>query len=295
MAKIICIDPGHGGVYPTGDPGAMANGFREAELVLPPSLFLRNALRRSGVSVVMTREKDALPLPSRKSLGEDLAYRARIANNAKAALFVSWHMDAGATADPHGIAVWIHPSQKGKALATKAARISASVAAATGLKDRGVCYGDFQVLRDTAMDAVLIECGFITNPGDVQCMAKEVSQRKSAEAVAREICTILGANYVPESSAPFLDPEAAKLSIALYGSITQTSIEEITVACNYAANALRRAVGLEITTDLGKPTKAAADIIIRASGTMWEGARTNQLRKCFNVAADSLREALSFE
>lgn len=94
-AKVIVIDPGHGGV----DPGAIGSGgTREKDIVLQVGLALRKALRDKGnYRVVMTRESDRFV-----RLGD----RVRIARRANADLFVSLHADAAAGRTARGAGVY---------------------------------------------------------------------------------------------------------------------------------------------------------------------------------------------
>ena len=79
----IVLDPGHGGA----DPGAIGpSGVKEKEVALEIAKRLKKYLvEKIGVKVVMTREKD---------LFLSLSERARIANEAKADLFISIHCNA---------------------------------------------------------------------------------------------------------------------------------------------------------------------------------------------------------
>jgi len=78
----VVIDPGHGG----RDPGAIANGLVEKNVNLDIALKLKKILDEKGVSTYMTRSSDVYP---------NLYYRARMANNINAHLFVSIHNNAG--------------------------------------------------------------------------------------------------------------------------------------------------------------------------------------------------------
>ncbi|PWK05291.1 N-acetylmuramoyl-L-alanine amidase family protein [Tumebacillus permanentifrigoris] len=284
MQKIICIDPGHGGP----DPGAVGAHLRESDINLRVSLLLRDALVRSGVRVLMTRETDVLPLKS-GTIGEDLAYRARLANTAGADLYVSWHYDSSGNPSTDGVSVWVHPSQKGKRTEQWAVAISTSIATAASQKDRGVNFGDFQVLRDTAMDAVLIEGGFISCRAEEARMADRAFLLQQAEGAAAALCGILGTAYVPPSSgAPTCDKQAAEDVIALYSQLAKRATPAMVVAANFAANAVRRAAGIPITTDLGKPTAEAADRMEAFTQAVWHMS-TPQVQECHHIAADALR------
>ena len=58
----MVLDPGHGGL----DPGAEVGGREEAVLVLGFARELKEALRRAGMQVILTREEDVfVPLETR--------------------------------------------------------------------------------------------------------------------------------------------------------------------------------------------------------------------------------------
>jgi N-acetylmuramoyl-L-alanine amidase len=224
----VVIDPGHGG----RDPGATANGYQEKNLVLQTSLKLREALQRCGIRAIMTRETDTLPSPG-GTIGQDLAYRARIANDANADLFISWHTDAATSAEVNGVAAWIHPVTRGTRTQDIAERIVNSIAASTGQKNRGVYYGDFQVLRDTAMDAVLIESGFITNPEEARRMATQDYQQAAAEGTVEAICSIFNLPYnapaklTPPPQTPSLSPLPAQNQPEEWPSWAEEAIRQV--------------------------------------------------------------------
>jgi len=83
---VVVIDPGHGGPD-RGMRGPMRGRWkvREADLTLQIGRKLRDVLRQKGVDVIMTRATDTLIA---------LADRGRIANDRKADLFLSLHVNA---------------------------------------------------------------------------------------------------------------------------------------------------------------------------------------------------------
>lgn len=89
--KTIVIDPGHGGK----DGGAQGSETREAWAALEISLKLRDALKKAmpNTKIIMTRETDELPgnMPNKNAA---LRYRADLANQNKADLFISIHLNA---------------------------------------------------------------------------------------------------------------------------------------------------------------------------------------------------------
>ena len=52
--------------------------------------------------------------------------------------------------------------------------------------------GNFQVLREADMPAVLIEVGYMTNPAELELLASEEYQQTLASAIAEGIGAMLG-------------------------------------------------------------------------------------------------------
>ena len=84
------IDAGHGGK----DPGAMANGIVEREVTLAMAKLVGERLRAAGFKVLYTRQRDVfIPLDD----------RTQMANNSKADLFVSLHVNANTDSSISGV------------------------------------------------------------------------------------------------------------------------------------------------------------------------------------------------
>ncbi|MCX7862593.1 MAG: N-acetylmuramoyl-L-alanine amidase [Bacteroidales bacterium] len=92
----IVIDAGHGGK----DPGAVAFGIKEKEITLSVALKLGKLIKENyrDVKVVYTRTNDEFI---------ELYRRAKIANNAKADLFISIHVNSSKKPDPYGAETYV--------------------------------------------------------------------------------------------------------------------------------------------------------------------------------------------
>lgn len=166
----ICLDAGHSGPV---EPGAAYYGYTEAALVLAIALRTAAELTAAGHDVTMTRTKDIDT--------DDLSFRAGHANQAGCDLFISLHANAADSSRAQGTETYYYPgSDQGAALA---ACMQAAIVQAIGTVDRGTKEADFQVLRETHMPAVLIECAFLSNMLEAQLLAAPVQQRKIAQAV----------------------------------------------------------------------------------------------------------------
>ncbi|HFQ89522.1 MAG TPA: N-acetylmuramoyl-L-alanine amidase [Desulfobulbus sp.] len=210
----IIIDPGHGGK----DPGAMAFGLKEKDIVLKVARYTASMLRKKyGYEVIMTRDRDVfLPLEERTA----------IANTKKGDLFVSIHVNA----HPKHSASGLETFYLNLATNTEAMRVAARENATSthniselqdiltdlmknskiressrlaryvqtnlvqGLerdnyrvKDLGVKQAPFYVLIGAEMPAVLAEISFITNPAEAKLLHRDSYLRDVARQIAAGI------------------------------------------------------------------------------------------------------------
>ncbi|MBD2565605.1 MULTISPECIES: N-acetylmuramoyl-L-alanine amidase family protein [Nostoc] len=172
----ICIDPGHGGT----DPGAIGKEpfvLNEKDVTLSISLFLKTELEDKGHTVVLTRDKD---------VAVSLADRAKIANQNNADIFISIHCNSFKNNDAEGIETWIFPgSTAGRKLAEPVQKSLTNTFSTH--KDRGIREDSFQVLRETNMPAILVECEFISNPTQLKFLSEKENQEKIAKAITSSI------------------------------------------------------------------------------------------------------------
>src|SRR5699024_820236 len=166
--KTIVIDPGHGG----RDPGTSGNGLVEKSIALDISKKVEKKLISEGYVVIMTRSTDKY-----LELGE----RTSIANNAKADLFLSIHVNSGGG---EGVETWWYDKGHNPTNSKKFANtIQNEVIKKTNARNRGIKNGNLYVNRESKMPSSLIEVGFIDNSND----AKKLKQNKYKEEVAQGI------------------------------------------------------------------------------------------------------------
>lgn len=168
----LFLDPGHGGAWPDGDPGAVGRqGLREADVVLAVAYEVKRLLERY-YRVYMSRYVD-----------EDVALRRRAlrANSEEADYFISIHTN-GANAEAFGVETHHWPgSEKGRALAQA---VQDAMVEHLGERDRGLHESRFTVLQYTRMPAVLVELPFITNEDQEQRYKDNKYIILCAEAIA---------------------------------------------------------------------------------------------------------------
>jgi N-acetylmuramoyl-L-alanine amidase len=176
---IVCIDPGHGGP----DPGAVNPilGLREKDVTLEVSKRLAEYLRRAGVEVILTREKDADLADGLDDVAEMKA-RAKVANDARADYLVSVHANSVTDPDANGIEVSYWPgSVKGKALSTS---ILEAMRIAGGLYKRRTFEQSLLLHSFGNMVTVTVEIGFISNKTDGALIGQAAWRDKIALGIA---------------------------------------------------------------------------------------------------------------
>ncbi|MDB9341592.1 MULTISPECIES: N-acetylmuramoyl-L-alanine amidase family protein [Cyanophyceae] len=172
----ICVDPGHGGT----DPGAVGKDpfvLNEKDVNLSISLLLQKELEEKGHTVFLTRDTD---------IAVSLSGRATFANNKNADIFISIHCNSAGTNKAEGIETWIFADSKaGRKIAESVQK--SLVATFSNHKNRGVKEANFQVLRETEMPAILVECEFLSNPTQLQFLSDQENQEKIAKAITSGI------------------------------------------------------------------------------------------------------------
>jgi N-acetylmuramoyl-L-alanine amidase len=229
--RVIVIDPGHGGT----DTGTrnVVNGHYEKEFTLDLARRLQSLLATNGWTVLLTRTNDVfVPLQSRVAFAEQH----------KAGLFVSLHFNSAfPDREEAGLETYCLTPQGMHSTLTRgfadnpsysfpnnhfdtenlqyAARLHRAVLKVNGHTDRGVRRARFLgVLQGQNRPALLIEGGYLSNPGEARKIAEPAYRQKVAEAIARElsvdivnpvnVASVEGTNKPPSTN--FQAPENQK-------------------------------------------------------------------------------------
>ena len=178
---LIVIDAGHGG----NDLGANSSKelvYEEKHLALSTAHMVERYLREKGYPTLMTRRDDTF-IP--------LLERSAIANEKGASLFVSVHYNSAPAHLAHGIEVFYY-EDKVNAMRSTASKEFAEIVLdqvilTTRAKSRGVKHGNLAVVRETAMPAILIEGGFLTNKEELSRINNLVYRQRLASGIAEGI------------------------------------------------------------------------------------------------------------
>lgn len=182
--KKVYLDPGHGGT----DSGATGNEIKEKDIVLAVAKKLEVKLKKCNLDIRMSRTTDDY---------KTLEYRSTDANNWGADCFVSIHANSADATSAQGVETYCYKFAY-RPLADKVHE--EIIASKTYTKDRGVKEGNFHVVRETNMDACLVELAFISNAEDANLLKNK--QDEFATAIAKGICKYLGVTYVDDNQIP---------------------------------------------------------------------------------------------
>ncbi len=187
---IVMVDAGHGGY----DPGAIAvQDIYEKEISLQIAKKVRDFLNPSGVTTLLTREDDVDYVPegvkgkkAKKQI--DLNYRIAKATEAKADIFVSIHVNSTVTGKNSGAETFYYlNSEESKMLAVN---IQQELIKISGMNRRIAKPGDFYIIKNTSMPAVIVEVGYLSNYNERKKLLQSWYQEQVARAIAKGI-----ANY----------------------------------------------------------------------------------------------------
>ncbi|MCI8331492.1 MAG: hypothetical protein HFE78_01510 [Clostridiales bacterium] len=189
--QIIVIDPGHGGE----DGGAVgADGTLEKELNLAIAENVAHMLKYSGFHVILTREDDIMLTDGKpgKKKQADLRERLRIAEQANENILVSIHMNKFPDQRVHGLQVYYSKNQPfSQELAQAVQQTVTDTIEHDNRRPIKEATSAIYVLHNAKIPAILIECGFLSNPSDLSRLQDENYQKQLSCAISAALINCL--------------------------------------------------------------------------------------------------------
>lgn len=182
----IVIDAGHGG----RDGGCVGeSGITESELNLKYARQLAKLCQEFGMKVVMTR-KDMNGLYDENASNKkrsEMEKRREIINNSNADVMISIHMNAFPLSSCEGAYIFY---AKGREDGFNLAKSVQNSVCLTFENARDyVTIGDYYVLNVAQMPAILIECGFLSNPTEEKLLQSDEYCEKFCYSILAGILT----------------------------------------------------------------------------------------------------------
>jgi N-acetylmuramoyl-L-alanine amidase len=177
----IVIDPGHGGAF----RGALGpRGLAEADVNLGVARHLRDLLAAAGAVPLLTRATDRDDLTAAdSSLAGDLGRRLARVESLRAEVFVSIHHNSNASRDTtlNALETW-YPAGRDGADLDLARAIHRHLARNLEVTPARILPGNFRVLRESRVPAVLGEAAMISHPAMERRLARDDKQALEAQA-----------------------------------------------------------------------------------------------------------------
>lgn len=185
--KCVYLDPGHGGI----DPGATYGGVKEEDINLSIAFKLKENLESKGAIVYLTRDGDydLAPKGIKERKRADLYRRSVLINNSGCDLYLSLHLNATTSSNWSGAQVFYDDINKNnielaKVLQKQLKRDLRTTRQVKEVKD-GYLY------RHVKVPGVLIEMGFLSNPGERNKLKKDSYQKLISNSITKGIETYL--------------------------------------------------------------------------------------------------------
>ncbi|MEG1312267.1 MAG: N-acetylmuramoyl-L-alanine amidase [Romboutsia sp.] len=177
----ILVDPGHGG-YEKGTQNKSRTIYeKDIALAIGKKVAMKLS-KQSDVQVIISRTEDKYV---------SLADRSQMANTQNVDALVSIHVNAeGGGESAYGLETYY---RKGATDGSdKLAKIvQDTIGSYVAIRDRGIREDIYQVLKESRMPAVLVECGFITNKKESEKLLDEIYQSKLADGIAQGVLSFL--------------------------------------------------------------------------------------------------------
>lgn len=181
----VVVDAGHGGI----DGGATSkySPVSEAEINLEIAKKLEKELNKYGVGVVMTRkDENSLVSPEGKYFKRrDMDARLGICESVAPDLLLSVHINKYSGERRRGAQVFYKRNDVSKTAAESVqAALNDGVNRPFAGKDYKCAKGDYYLLNKAVCPAIIVECGFISNPSDAEMLVDGAYQAYLAEVIA---------------------------------------------------------------------------------------------------------------
>ncbi len=197
IQPIVIIDAGHGGE----DGGAIGiNGCYEKDINLILAKKLQAQLSAIGIKSILTRSEDILLYDRntdyqghKKML--DMKARLKIVESYENAIFISIHQNTYPVAKYSGFQIYYSQNNtKSKILSDSIEKTVRSLLQPQNNRHAKPSEGNIYLLDKINCPAVLLECGFLSNPEECELLSSESYQNKLISVIT---CAI--SEYITEN------------------------------------------------------------------------------------------------
>lgn len=180
--RTLVIDAGHGGL----DGGAIGlNGTVESGINLDIALKMRDLALFCGQSVVMTRSSEDIKYPDESSSiaskkVSDQKMRVELIRSVPGAFLVSIHQNKYTSPSPRGAQVFFRDNEESRTFAELMQERLNEKLVPNGRRVAAPISRDIYIMKVIECPAVLVECGFLSNPDECAQLSDETYRTKLA-------------------------------------------------------------------------------------------------------------------
>lgn len=178
----LVLDAGHGGI----DGGAISDsGLKESDINLQIALKTEALVRFLGIDTVMTRETDTDNSDNKAySEHDNLVQRVKLANSTENAVLISIHQNKFPSAVVSGAEVMYSDNDDSKALGLLTQDNLVALLDSSNRRVARPAPKELLLTSSVECPTILVECGFMSNPQEVQKLASNDYQLKLAAILA---------------------------------------------------------------------------------------------------------------
>ena len=192
----VVLDAGHGGE----DGGANGGGLIEKDLNLDITLRVATLLREQGVSVILTRDTDILLYDKNsdyegKKKYQDVRRRLEIAKEQENPVLISIHMNSFSQSKYSGLQVWYSKNDsRSRILANLIQANVKNQLQPSNKRTTKEATSSIFLLHNASFPAVLIECGFLSNPDEASALGDENYRQQLSNIIFKSIMDYISQN-----------------------------------------------------------------------------------------------------
>ncbi len=194
---IVVLDAGHGG----DDAGAISGNIKEKELSLALASMVKELNTNSAIELVLTRSTDQTTA---------LQDRVKTASDKNAQLFLSLHIASAPSPDQKGITAFISSRDLSRHdQNVRFASLLLNNLSSVYSVDKKIRQRENQgvwVLDKNVCPAVILECGYISNPDDRDYISSKANQERIAQQILRSIEDYFSKTVLIQATGPSVQP-----------------------------------------------------------------------------------------
>ena len=188
IGKTIVVDVGHG----AEDPGTVSGKTYEKDINLAIAKYLEDELSKAGATVILTRDGDydlsSPNVAARKK--SDFDNRIKLINNSNADMYVSIHLNYLSQKQYSGGQIFYNDKNKKNKIIAAAIQEAFNIELKS-MREIKKIPSDLYMYERLDISGVLVECGFMSNYGELKKLKTAEYQRTIAKVIVSGIIKAL--------------------------------------------------------------------------------------------------------